>query len=371
MKDNNKDYSILFVDDEQKALKYFNKAFDKEFTVLTCDNVSDAKKILDNNSSSIAILLSDQRMPDQKGTELLSYSRENHPHIIRLLTTAYSDLNDAIAAVNSGEILRYLTKPWDLNVLKTELNYAMRFFMLRHERDQLLKEKLNVKQRMVELNRVRDLIIMSSGFTHVRNPLHAISSFLLQLPLEQEPQLADLKSLDIWGLLEKEIQAQLEITNSIIRETSSKEDFKISSLEEIIKNISTDIIQNVEIKTSSSSIHFNVELIERMLIGIINALKSETQQKPHITLDADTDEIKIIINVDNNNQDESSLLGMPEELLTAFFICYHHNGNLMVDNSSNLSYEIKLPSDPKSSQLAALNDDWLEEIFYRFENWPN
>lgn len=368
---NNKEYSILFVDDEQQALKYFDKAFSKEFSVLTCDNVVDAKKILDDNSNSIAVLLSDQRMPDQNGTELLSYTRENHPHIIRLLTTAYSDLSEAIAAVNTGEILRYLSKPWDIQVLKAELQYAMRFFMLRHERDQLLKEKLNVKQRLVELNRVRDLIVMASGVTHMRNALHATEAFLTELPKLKESQLADIKSLDIWGLLEKEIKEQLALSETLISRTKNNGAFESNSLAELVEELISNFNGKIECNSISlPEIKFNKELVTSMLSDIMNLLSSTCSAggKLNVTIESTTDGGKV--SVQANECKLTSLLDTPVELLSAFYICYHHGGALTIDASDSISYQITLPSDPTRIELNELAEDWLEGVLQRFEEWP-
>ena len=104
-------YSILFVDDEEKALKYFSRLFSDEFTILTAPDTEKAKAILQENHQDIGVLITDQRMPEETGVTLLKHAKDNYPNIIRLLTTAYSDLSDAIEAVNKGEILRYITKP--------------------------------------------------------------------------------------------------------------------------------------------------------------------------------------------------------------------------------------------------------------------
>jgi two-component system, probable response regulator PhcQ len=374
MRDNYKNYDILFVDDEQKALKYFKKLLSDDFSILTCDNVSDAKNILDDNSSKIAILLTDQRMPGEKGTDLLSYSRQHHPHIIRLLTTAFSDLDDAIEAVNNGEILRYLTKPWDIKILFSDLVYAMNFFRMRHERDQLLKEKLNVKQRLIELNRVRDLIVMTSGITHLRNPLHAISSFLVELPKLKQSQIADIQSLDIWGLMEKEIKEQINIAEYLLTQTNNDKSFDSDSFMTLIDKIHTKFSNDIELNSVSiPSIKFNSDLIEKMLDGILKALLAtcSTDDKLQVSVEATSDGGKIVVHAINFNQDASSLLNTPTELLTAFFICYHHSGEIAIDASDGITYEITLPSDPKNTQLAKLDNDWLEEILQRFEEWPD
>tara|TARA_Y100000589_G_scaffold306870_1_gene321999 strand:+ start:3487 stop:4509 length:1023 start_codon:yes stop_codon:yes gene_type:complete len=116
---------ILYVDDEEQALKYFDKIFSKHFDVITAASTDEALEILEHKASQIAVLITDQRMPKRSGVELLAQVREQYPHIVRILTTAYAELDNAIDAVNRGEIFRYITKPWNIAQLKTTLSQAL------------------------------------------------------------------------------------------------------------------------------------------------------------------------------------------------------------------------------------------------------
>ncbi len=366
MKDNYSNYDILYVDDEKIALKYFHKAFSKKFSVVTCDNVSDGKNILDEKHDSIAVLISDQRMPNAKGTSLLSYTLEHYPHIVRILTTAYSDLQDTIDAVNDGEIFRYVSKPWDIQSLTADLTSALRFFMLRRDHDQLLREKLNVKQRMLELNRVRDLIIMASAFTHTNNPLHAIVAFLLQVPVDKNPRLAELESLDIWGLLEKEINTQLRTSADVIRSAQeNKRDFQTSEIALILENVKVKSGKPVDIQgITSSSIKCNATLIENMFLDLLKTVTGDVT----FIVEQENERIRIIMDCGVDIIHDTSLLHVSSGLLNVFFVSYHHNGQARISRSR---VKIWLPSDPQRYPLPALEDDWLERILFRFEDWPD
>ena len=159
---NENEFAILYVDDEEQALKYFTKAFAKQFRTLTASSVKQAQDIL-GQDARIGVVFTDQRMPGKTGVDLLRFVREKHPAVIRILTTAYADLQDAIAAVNSGEIFRYVTKPWNLETLQQELILAMRFFKMQRERDLLIEQKLGVYQQLTSVNRARDLVVMASS----------------------------------------------------------------------------------------------------------------------------------------------------------------------------------------------------------------
>ncbi|MEQ8823184.1 MAG: response regulator [Filomicrobium sp.] len=158
------DPAILYVDDEAQALKYFARSFGDDFRVLTAENADDAERLVNSGTEHIGIVISDQRMPGRTGASLLSALRVNHPQIVRLITTAFSDLESAIESVNSGEVLRYIVKPWDIDALKLDLHTAMRIYQLQKEREELLAEKLSVQQSITAVDRLRTLIVACSGF---------------------------------------------------------------------------------------------------------------------------------------------------------------------------------------------------------------
>ncbi|MGB0712376.1 MAG: ATP-binding protein [Gammaproteobacteria bacterium] len=128
-------FGILYVDDEPMSLKYFQRAYGREFTIHVASSVDEARTLLNSHAPDIGVVIADQRMPGSTGLELLAELRQESPGIERILTTAYMDLESAIDAVNSGEIFRYVVKPWDIETLRGYLHEAMnRFLSKRHER---------------------------------------------------------------------------------------------------------------------------------------------------------------------------------------------------------------------------------------------
>ena len=160
----NTPHKILFVDDEAMALKYFERLVSPLAPVLTAASVAAGKAMLEAHGDEIAVLVSDQRMPGAHGNELLRHARDHHPAMVRMLTTAYSELGEAIEAINSGEIYRYITKPWDLESLRADLKNALELASLRSERDELMREKMMVQQAQLLAARVTHLAIASAGF---------------------------------------------------------------------------------------------------------------------------------------------------------------------------------------------------------------
>ena len=145
---------ILYVDDEATSLKYFQRALGPLATVITAESVEQGKRLLDAHADTLAVLVSDQRMPGAYGNELLFYAWDRYPHIVRILTTAYSELEYTVDAVNQGQIHRYIQKPWDIAALRMELKQSLELARLRKEHALLLREKLLVRQKQAVANRI-------------------------------------------------------------------------------------------------------------------------------------------------------------------------------------------------------------------------
>ena len=154
---------ILFVDDEATAVKYFQRAIGAMAPVITAGSVEDGIRLLDAHAGTLAVLISDQRMPGRFGNELLRYARDRYPHMVRILTTAYSEIEYTVEAINEGQIHRYIKKPWEISALRMELKQALEIADLRKERDHLLREKMMVRQKQTVSNRIGTLNILCHG----------------------------------------------------------------------------------------------------------------------------------------------------------------------------------------------------------------
>src|SRR5438552_8276536 len=193
-----KKFTILYVDDEEKSLKYFTRAFEDQFRILTAINAQEGLKVLEQNADDVALLMTDQRMPGEKGVWLLEKARQLRPRIIRILATAYSDMDAAVAAVNTGAIYKYVTKPWDPPQLEATIKRGLEFFIVQRERDQLLKEKMSVLHNMMIADRLVSLGLLAAGLSHhIRNALVAVKTFLDLAPANLHEEKMDMEGLQI------------------------------------------------------------------------------------------------------------------------------------------------------------------------------
>lgn len=169
-------HTILCVDDEIDNVDALERLFRKKFTVLKATSGKQALALLDQHPEPVALIITDQRMPEMTGVEFLEKTLDSHPETTRILLTGYTDLESVITAVNKGQIFRYLTKPWDPVDLANTVDHAIERFTLSRE----------LKQKNLELARaledLKSLDVAKSNFMilinhELKTPLTSILSF--------------------------------------------------------------------------------------------------------------------------------------------------------------------------------------------------
>jgi CheY-like chemotaxis protein len=154
---------VLFVDDEEKARKYFEMAFKRHYRVFTAESGKSGLEVLEQAHTKLSLVVSDQRMPEMLGVDFLTQVRKFYPDKIRILTTAYSDLESAIRSVNEGKIYQYVTKPWDLQDFQMVLKRAHDYYTILSERDHLMALKMSTLQRIIMADRLKMLAGVADG----------------------------------------------------------------------------------------------------------------------------------------------------------------------------------------------------------------
>lgn len=142
--------SLLVVDDEPYILSTLAALLSSEFEVLTADSGEAARQHFETRD--IDLILTDQKMPRMSGVQLLEWVRANHPKTVRLLMTGFAELEEAVEAINRGQIFRYIFKPWRTEELLETLHSAARTFVLERSHEQLLLELQQVNDRLRNLN---------------------------------------------------------------------------------------------------------------------------------------------------------------------------------------------------------------------------
>jgi diguanylate cyclase len=142
--------SVLVVDDEPYILATLSALLSSEFEVLTADCGDAAQRQF--NTRDIDIVLTDQKMPRMSGVQLLEWVRDRSPRTVRLLMTGFAELEEAIDAINRGQVYRYIFKPWRTDELIDVLRGAGRSFLLERSHEQLLMELQTVNEQLRSLN---------------------------------------------------------------------------------------------------------------------------------------------------------------------------------------------------------------------------
>jgi diguanylate cyclase (GGDEF)-like protein len=130
--------SLLIVDDEPYILPTLTALLAAEYDVHSANSAEAAQVLF--SRQSFDIILTDQKMPQQTGIQLLEWVRENHPHTVRLLMTGHAELDDAVDAINRGQVYHFLLKPWRTEELLQILRNAAEKRQLERSRDQLLEQ---------------------------------------------------------------------------------------------------------------------------------------------------------------------------------------------------------------------------------------
>ncbi|NJL01576.1 MAG: response regulator [Spirulinaceae cyanobacterium SM2_1_0] len=133
---------MLVVDDEPDNLDLLYRTFRRDFRVFKADSGVSALDVL-SEEGEVAVIISDQRMPEMKGTEFLSQTVPQFPDTVRIILTGFTDVEDLVEAINSGQVYKYITKPWDPNELKVVVDKAAETYDI-------------LKQRTAELIRAHE-----------------------------------------------------------------------------------------------------------------------------------------------------------------------------------------------------------------------
>lgn len=161
---------LLVVDDEQDNLDLLYRTFRRDFTVFRADGGVNALEIL-AKEGEMAAIISDQRMPEMKGTEFLSLTVSDFPDTMRIVLTGYTDINDLIDAINSGQVHKYITKPWEPEQLKLVISEATQNYAL-------------LKQRSEELSRSQAQNNLLSAIVAIAQNSQQLSDFISLLASE-------------------------------------------------------------------------------------------------------------------------------------------------------------------------------------------
>ncbi|MBU4153956.1 MAG: response regulator [Proteobacteria bacterium] len=345
---------ILYVDDEEINLSNFVLFFQNDFQILTALNGREALPIFADRSD-LAVVITDQRMPEMSGVKFLSEAYRINPDPIRILLTAYSDVHDITEAINLGHIHQYVQKPWKFDELHLILrsavdksritqenkhlltlldqkNRQLTAANLQLEADLKLQHELESQRRDAEIKmlsqaKLASLGEIATGIAHeINQPLTYIQIILQSTAKDIDNKCLDLKELrcDI----DESIRQIRRITNIINHlRTFGRADSGDSdavSLPRILEGTLVLYSENLRLRNIQLSINTHKDL--PLVYGNINQLEQVFNNLLQNAIDAltDSDDPTITINFRfNNGMVETSLIdngsGINNEILTKIF----------------------------------------------------
>jgi response regulator RpfG family c-di-GMP phosphodiesterase len=154
-----KSLKILIVDDEPANLRSLERLFREDYDVLTAPSGADAIQLL-HRHDDVALLITDQRMPEMTGIELLQKTVLLRPRMVRMILTGYTDVDALVEAINCGQVYRYVTKPWS----NAELLLTVKRALEHYETNKKRYESELANQRLISrLGEIRKLATMESS----------------------------------------------------------------------------------------------------------------------------------------------------------------------------------------------------------------
>lgn len=147
----NGNLTLLFVDDEPSILSALRRLFRPHgYRILVAESGAAGLEILEKEA--VDLVISDMRMPEMDGATFLKNVRKRWPQVMRILLTGYADITSTVAAINEGEIYRYISKPWDDNEIVLVVSEALERRRLEQENRRLSELTQRQNEELKELN---------------------------------------------------------------------------------------------------------------------------------------------------------------------------------------------------------------------------
>jgi two-component system, NtrC family, response regulator HupR/HoxA len=158
-----KKYHLLLIDDEIANLQKLQRTFIEQYSVHLAHSGREALELL--RAHPIDAIITDQKMPNMTGIEFLEASLKEYPNLVRIVLTGYTEVDDLIAAINTGKVHKYITKPWEPDDLRLAVREALEKMELLRENERLANE-LQVANERLQTENIYLRKEVERGFPH-------------------------------------------------------------------------------------------------------------------------------------------------------------------------------------------------------------
>jgi len=200
---------LLIVDDEEAILETMTFTFGDDYEVLTASSAASALELLEREGP-VAVVVSDQRMPQMTGVEFLTKVYEKHPATVRIILTGFADMDAIIGSINDGHVYAYITKPWEPDHLKQVVRQAANFYRLTVENERLVSD---LRDANVFLEAVMDRLDTGAVAVDAGGIVRAMNAPARRwLDVKGDPRGRELKDVLGPGILDRVAAATVRIT---------------------------------------------------------------------------------------------------------------------------------------------------------------
>lgn len=190
-----KKYRILLVDDEEDNLALLYRTLRGPYLLEKTTSPLHALEML--NEKEFELVISDHKMPEMDGVEFLKHVQLNHPNVMRILLTAYSDANILIDAINYAKIYRYIKKPYNPEELQLIVSSALEFYQLKYDNDQLIKDLKELFSGTIKA--IMEALDAKDSFTSGRS--RRITYYSTQIAKQLGLGATDIGKIELAGML--------------------------------------------------------------------------------------------------------------------------------------------------------------------------
>jgi len=176
--------TILLVDDEINIVSALKRALHRDgYTILTANSGEDGLALM--AKQEVGVIISDQRMPHMTGVEFLRKVKLLYPKTLRIVLSGYTELESVTSAINEGAIYKFLTKPWDDDLLRDNIREAFQYYEMEQENLRLTKELQSANDELSRLNQSLEKKVADKTreIVHSSNLLQISQEILEHLPI--------------------------------------------------------------------------------------------------------------------------------------------------------------------------------------------
>ena len=367
--------SVLYVDDLQTNLILFQATFEHDYHIILAESAAKALEIM--KEQEIQVLVTDQRMPDMTGTELLQIVSREYPEVRRFLLTAFTDFETVVEAVNKGHIHGYVNKPLQAEEVRLSINSSLEMYYLRKENSEIMLELEKANHELMGLDGMKSEIIKVIS-QEIRNPLNRIMGTLHLLKDKMEGQ----ELAGVINILDSSVSRLEEFSSmteqiSILKSPGHTLDKKNLNLKQVIEygviEVSEDLKEkgiaiDLQNHTPDMTISGESDLLVSCLVNILRNAMNHTGKGETITIITTQSDKEVICEVIDqgenyseklledltshlNATDHKLNLNLGIDLALSQMIMEAHGGNILFEKANGSRASVKMLFNGQESVL--------------------